>query len=100
MAAFHYAVKVKLIRYETKDDIDFIDYEKIFENENPILARQDAFKEYEEWIKDLYLGIGKTDTYVTDKQARIDLQKFTNPSGKQKVQINETEIDFGNSFCY
>lgn len=27
-AAFHYAVKVKLIRYETKDDIDFIDYEK------------------------------------------------------------------------
>lgn len=99
-AAFHYAVKVKLIRYETKDDIDFIDYEKIFENENPIRARQEAFKEYEEWIKDLYIGIGKTDGYVTDKQARIDLQKFTTPSGKQNVQINETEIDFGNSFGY
>ena len=34
-AAFHYAVKVKLIRYETKDDIGFIDYEKTFENEKP-----------------------------------------------------------------
>lgn len=99
-SAFHYAVKVKLIRYETKDDIDFIDYEKVFENENPILARHEAFREYEEWIKDLYIGIGKTDGYITDKQARIDLQKFTTPSGKQNVQIDKNEIDFGNSFGY
>ena len=66
-AAFHYAVKVKLIRYETLDDIDFISYGKVFENENPILARQEAFKEYEKWIKDLYTGIGKTGGYITDK---------------------------------
>jgi hypothetical protein len=100
MAAFHYAVKVKLIRYETQDNIDFIDYEKVFENENPIIARQEAFKEYEEWIKDLYTGIEKTGQYLTDKQARIDLQKFTTPSGKHNVQIDENEIDFGNSFGY
>jgi hypothetical protein len=99
-AAFHYAVKVKLIRYETQDDIDFINYEKVFENENPILARQEAFKEYEEWIKDLYTGIGKTGGYITDKQARIDLQKFTTPSGEQNVQIDENQIDFRNSFGY
>lgn len=97
MAAFHYAVKVKLIRYETEDDIDFINHEKVFKNENPILARQEAFKEFEEWIKDLYSGMEKTGEYLTDKQARIDLQKFTTPSGKHNVQINENEIDFGNS---
>jgi len=100
MATFHYAVKVKLIRYETKDDIDFIDYEKVFENENPILARQESFKEYEEWLKDLYTGIGNADGYVTDKQARIDLEKFITPSGKHNVVIDENEIDIGNSFGY
>ena len=100
MSAFHYTVKVKLIRYETKDDINFIDFNKVFENENPILARQEAFKEYEEWIKDLYTGIGTTAKYSTDKQARIDLQRFTTPSGKHNVQIDENEIDFGNSFGY
>lgn len=100
MAAFHYAVKVKLIRYESKDNIDFIDYEKFFENENPILARKEAFKEYEEWLKDLYTGIGNTDGYISDKQARIDLEKFITPSGKHNVVINENEIDIGNSFGY
>ena len=99
-AAFHYAVKVKLIRYQTKDDIDFIDYEKVFENENPIIARQEAFKEYEEWVKDLYSGIGNTGGYLSDKQARIDLQKFTTLSGEQNVEIDENQFDFHNSFGY
>jgi len=35
-----------------------------------------------------------------DKQARIDLQKFTTPSGKHNVLIDKNEIDFGNSFGY
>jgi len=99
-AAFHYTVKVKLIRYKTKDEVDFINFEKIFENENPILAREDAFKEYEEWIKDLYTGLGKEGQYTTDKQARIDLQTFITPSENYNVQINENEIDFGNSLGY
>lgn len=32
-----------MIRYETKDNIDFIIDEKLFENENPIIAREEAF---------------------------------------------------------
>jgi len=99
-AAFHYAVKVKLIRYETKDDIDFIDYEKIFENEHPIVARQEAFQEYQEWIKDLYIGIGKSGNYTIDKQARIDLQKFTTPSEENKIQIDKNEFNFNSSLGY
>jgi hypothetical protein len=98
--AFHYAVKVKLIRYETKDEIDFINYEKVFENENPIIAREEAFEEYEAWIKDLYTGMGKTSEYTTDKKARIDLQKFITLSDKDKVEIGETEIDYINLFSY
>lgn len=43
-AAFHYTVKVKLIRYKAKNEVDFIDFKKSFENENPIIAREDAFK--------------------------------------------------------
>ncbi|MEI7962057.1 MAG: ATP-binding protein, partial [archaeon] len=99
-ASFHYAVKVKLIRYETKDDIDFIVYEKVYKNENPILARQEAFTEYEEWIKDLYTGMGEKREYITDKQARIDLQKFTTPLEEYNIQIDKNEFNFNSSLGY
>ncbi len=97
-AAFHYAVKVKLIRYESKDEVSFINYDKVFENENPIVAREEAFKEYDEWIKDLYAGIGKKGEYTSDKQARVDLQRFIKPKHNDTVRVGGSDIDFGNSF--
>ena len=100
MAAFHYTVKVKLIRYITKDNVDFINFEKSFEDEIPIVARQKAFKEYVEWIKDLYTGLGKEGQYITDRQARIDLKTFIAPTDNLKVRIDKSEIDFKNSFSY
>ena len=99
-AAFYYEVKVKLIRYETKDNIDFINYNKIFKNENPIIARIDAFNEYDGWIKDLYAGIGLEGKYKSDKQARIDLQKFITLSDKSKIQIDNNEIDLNKSYNF
>lgn len=99
-AAFHYAIKVKMIRYETKDKIDFIVDEKLFENENPIIAREEAFREYDAWINDLYTGIGKAGQYTSDKQARIDLQKFITPSEKFKVLLDDHELFFGNTFGF
>jgi hypothetical protein len=99
-AAFHYIVKIKIIRYNSKDEIDFFNYEKKFEHENPIRAREAAFKEYEEWINDLYIGLGKQGQYTTDRQARIDLKTFIIPTENQNIQINDTEIDFGNSLGY
>jgi len=98
-AAFHYAVKAKLIIYKTKDDIDFTNYEKIFEHENPIIARQAAFHEYTEWIKDLYKG-GKVGNYTTDKQARIDLQKFTTPTKHTNIKIDKNDFNFSSSLGY
>lgn len=99
-AAFHYAVRVKLIRYKTKDDIDFINYEKVYSNENPIIARQEAFNEYQEWINDLYVGIGKSGQYSTDRQARIDLQLFITHSDNHQIQIDENEFDLNNTLDY
>lgn len=99
-AAFHYVVRVKLIRYKTKDDIDFIKYEKIFSNENPIVARHEAFIEYQEWINDLYVGIGKSGQYSNDKQARADLQLFITHKDKHQIQINKNKFDIDNSLDY
>lgn len=84
-ASFHYKLKVNLIRYQTRDDINFITFEKEFKNESPIIARKEAFDEYREWINDLYSGMGKNGKYVNDKQARIDLRQFIL---SKKVTIN------------
>ncbi len=99
-AAFHYAVKVKMIRYETKDNIDFIVEEKYFKNEIPIIAREEAFREYDAWINDLYTGLGKPGQYKSDRQARIDLHKFITPSEKFKVLLNDHELLFGNTYGF
>jgi len=93
-AAFHYSVRVKLIRYESKDKIDFITHEKIFENDNPICARDKAFEEYQAWIDDLYTGMGN-DKYFSDERARIDLQRFISVRDKSKFPIGELDIETG-----
>jgi hypothetical protein len=98
--AFHYSVKVKLIRYQTKDDVGFINFQKDFENDNPIRSREDAFKEYNEWIKDLYTGLGREGQYTSDKQARIDLQNYISPLNKIKLQINRNEIELGSPVIF
>jgi|JI10StandDraft_1071094.scaffolds.fasta_scaffold03411_9 hypothetical protein len=48
MIAFQFGVKVKLIRFETKVDIDFSDYERVFDHENPVVARPEVFLESNE----------------------------------------------------
>jgi len=51
-AAIHYVVRVKVIVHnKDTNEIDFEEFERKFENENPILAREDAFDDYEHNIK-------------------------------------------------
>ena len=95
--AFHYKLKVNLIRYQTKDSIDFITHEIVFKNENPIIAREKVFDEYQEWINDLYTGIGKINGYTSDKQARIDLQTFIQ---NKNIKINNEDYDINNPLEY
>ncbi len=96
-AAFHYKLKVKLTRYLSKDNIDFIVHEREFQNENPIFARKEVFNEYMDWVNDLYTGIGKANGYVNDKQARIDLQKFIQNSS---VTINNENFEVNDPLEY
>lgn len=49
-AAFHYIVKAKLIRFIKDGEINFIEFNEKFENSNPIIAREDAFKYYQNYI--------------------------------------------------
>lgn len=88
-ATFHYIVKAKLIRYKNPDEINFLEFEEAFENENPILARQAAFNFYQNYI-DVLLE-GKEKKYVSDKQTRKDLQTFINPGTWTKIKIGHKE---------
>lgn len=97
-AAFHYVVRAKLIRLKKGNEIDFLEFEDKFENENPILAREDAFRHYQNYIDVLLQGKGKT--YISDRQAREELNSFidTGTGTTTRIKVGETEIDFSDSF--
>ncbi len=94
--SFHYIVKAKLIRFIEGKEIDFLEFEDKFENDNPILARVNAFKHYQNYIDVLLQGNGKT--YISDKQTREDLNSFIDPGTTTKLKIGLSEVDFSESF--
>lgn len=97
MAAFHYVVKAKLIRHiKGSGEIEFLQFEDKFENENPITARNLAFKHYQNYI-DVLLE-AKQKNYHSDKQVREDLKSFIDPGTKTKIQIGESEVEFSDAF--
>ena len=49
-AAIHYIVKGKFIRCTTADQIDFVKFDELFEDENPILARERAFEYFQNYL--------------------------------------------------
>ena len=53
-APFYYQLKVNFLAYNNQDDIKQYNVKKDFTNQNPILARREVFKEFEEyrsWLK-------------------------------------------------
>lgn len=94
-AGFHYAVKAKLIRYKSADEIKFLEFEEIFENEIPVLAREAAFNFYQNYIDVLLEGKGKK--YFSDKQAREELKTFITTGAKTKFKFGDEEIEFDDS---
>lgn len=95
-AAFHYIVRAKLIRYIKGNEIDFLEFENKFENENPIIARENALKHYQNYI-DVLLE-GKSKCYISDKQAREELNSFIDIGTQTKIKVGENEIEFSDSF--
>ena len=67
-AAFHYIVKAKVIRSSTSNELQFSEINKKFDNANPIIAREEAFRFYQNWIDILLQYKGKE--YLSDEQAR------------------------------
>ncbi len=94
-AGFHYVVKAKLIRYKNANEINFLEFEEIFANESPIVAREAAFNFYQNYIDVLLEGKGKE--YHSDKQAREDLQQFIKTGTTTKVKFGEKEFEFDDS---
>ena len=95
-AAFHYTVKAKLIRFIKDGVIDFIEFNEPFENENPILAREQAIKIYQNHIDVLLQG--KNKIYISDKQARSDLISFIDTGTSTKIKIGEKDFEFIDSY--
>ncbi len=97
MAAFHYVVKAKLIRHiKGANEIEFLQFEDKFENKEPIIARNFAFKHYQNYI-DVLLE-AKQKKYFSDKLAREELNSFIDPGTKTKIQIGKNEVEFSDAF--
>lgn len=85
-AAIHYAVRAKLIRKRKEDgEFDFLEVHEEFFNDNPILAREAAFKYYQNYIDVLLEAKGLR--YESDKQAREALESFHDPGTSTKVDF-------------
>jgi len=94
MAAFHYVVKARLIRHiKESGEIQFLEFEDKFDNENPIVARDLAFNHYQNFI-DVLLE-AKQKKYYSDKQAREELKSFIDLSAKTKIKFGEIEWEWG-----
>ena len=61
--------------YRKKGDLeDIVEEEKIFQHDNPIIAREECFSAYQSHIDVMYDFLGKE--YTGYKQAKKDLQPF------------------------
>ncbi len=94
--AFHYVVKAKLIRYKNADDINFLEFEEKFENENPIIAREAAFNFYQNYI-DVLLE-SKNIKYISDKQTREELKTFIETETSSKMKVGDKLVEFNDAF--
>ena len=85
--ALHYIVKKKLIRSIKDGEIDFVEFNEEFKNSNPITAREEAFRHYQNYIDVLHEG--KDREYRDDRRAREILASFIDP----RINIGEKALD-------
>jgi hypothetical protein len=88
-----YQLKGTMFRSK-KNETNLIEINEIFEDENPIIAREKAFNTYQNYI-DVFLQ-GKEKEYISYEQTVIELEDFTSSYKREFVKIgNEiiTEID-------
>jgi len=88
----YYIVKAKLVKKEKGKEPEFEEYQKVFLNEIPILARKEAFDYYQSCIEVLLQN--KNKEYHSDLQARHDLINFIEKGETSKLLIGEKEVIF------
>ena len=91
-SAFHYLLKVKLVKLISPLEIDFVEFEERIDGENPIEARDKAFELYRNYVTVLLNA--KNKEYITDRQAAADLKCFAEPGTKTKIRFAGKDIEF------
>ena len=80
---YYYTVKARLAIFnKLTGELEFPEFERRFENENPIIAREAAFDHYENFIHGLLLGQGLSEkqiNQISHKEVTKILQPYINP---------------------
>lgn len=80
--------------YRSKGNIDNpIELYEEFKEDNPIVARQNVFKFYQNYI-DVFLD-SKEKKYISHEQAEEDLQDFFNSFQEKYSEFRKIDSDFG-----
>jgi hypothetical protein len=79
------------------NETDLVEINEIFKDENPIVARENAFKTYQNYI-DVFLQANNKQ-YISYEQTVIELQDFTNSYKREYWKIgneiiSEIDLDF------
>lgn len=76
--------------------IDFQNIEHKFSNENPIVAREAVFNDFDNYIHSLLLGIGLTDNEIndiSDKEIRKYLNSYIDPKTSTTVNLGGSDFE-------
>lgn len=92
----YYILRARIVFQNTlTGDLDFQNIEHKFENENPILAREAVFNNFESYVHSLLLGIGLEDNEIeniSDKEIRKLLKPYIDPKTSTKIKLLNKEI--------
>lgn len=87
---FFYLVSGRMFR-TIKNETNPIEVYEIFKDENPIIARENAFNYFQSYIDVLLESLGKE--YVNHFETEKDLKPFLSSYKRQYVKIGEHVID-------
>ena len=85
-----YQLKGTMFRSK-KNETNLIEINELFEDENPIVAREKVFNAYQSYI-DVFLQ-GKDKEYISYEQTVIELQDFTSSYKREFLKIGNEIID-------
>lgn len=88
-AKFFYQVKGTMFR-DQNDQTNLIEVDEIFKDDNPIIAREKAFRCYQNYI-DVFLE-SRGEVYTTHEEAVIALQDFVNSYKPGYFKIGNTNV--------